>query len=408
MTIYLISGVSMDKYDAVVVGLGPGGASALYKLASEGLKVLGIDRRREIGVPIQCGEFIPQYHEYSKILPEVEEPYLEIFRKMPMKLVSNKTKSVSVITPSGKEYSVNFDGYVIDREAFDKWIVKEAVDRGADVMINTVVYKLGEDGTVYARGKSGNFEVLGETVVIAAGTSSTLLEQVGLFREVDEMNLGHVINYQMAGVDSDPSVVEMYTGKEYSPGAYAWIIPKGDGVANVGLGIRYPYVEGERDINIYMERFWRKHPIASMKLRRAQPLSYVGGLVPVGPPPDKTVSGRFLSVGDAANHNIASLGAGIVTSSIAGIAAGEAISKFLAGEVKLEYYEDLWRRLLGRALENGYKLRLVVDLITKDDKYTDMFMEIVGKDRIYDLVYTKAPSNVDLLRIALNIVKGGS
>ena len=222
------------------------------------------------------------------------------------------------------------------------------------------------------------------------------------------MNLGHVINYQMAGVDSDPSVVEMYTGKDYSPGAYAWIIPKGDGVANVGLGIRYPYVEGERDINVYMERFWKKHPVASKKLSRAQPLSYVGGLVPVGPPPDKTVSGRFLSVGDAANHNIASLGAGIVTSSIAGIAAGETISRYFAGEVKLEYYEDLWRKLLGRALENGYKLRLVVDLITKDDRYTDMFMELVGKDRIYDLVYTKAPSNVDLLKIALNIVKGGA
>lgn len=396
----------MEKYDSIVIGLGPGGASALYKLAREGIKVLGIDRRREIGVPIQCGEFIPQYHEYKKILPEVDDPYLEIFSRMPMKLVSNKTRSVSVYTPSGNEYSVDFDGYVIDREAFDKWIVKEAVDYGADVMINTVVYKLDRDGTVYARGKTGEFKVIGDTVVIAAGTSSTLLEQVGLFREVDELNLGHVINYQMAGVDSDPSVVEMYTGKDYSPGAYAWIIPKGDGLANVGLGIRYPYVDGEKDINVYMERFWKKHPIASVKLRGAQPLSYVGGLVPVGPPPDKTVSGRFLSVGDAANHNIASLGAGIVTSSIAGIAAGEAISKYLDGSAELDIYEDLWRRLLGRALDNGYKLRLVIDLISKNDRYTDLFMEVVGKDRIYDLVYTRAPTNVDLLKIAYNIVKG--
>ena len=395
----------MDKYDVVVVGLGPGGGSALFKLADEGFKVLGIDKRREIGVPIQCGEFIPQYHEYKKILPEVDDPYLEVFRRMPLKLVSNRTRSVSVITPSGKEYRVDFDGFVIDRAAFDKWIVKEAVDRGADVMINTSVYKLDMDGTVYARGKLGSTRVKGDVVVIAAGTSSTLLDQVGLYRELDEMNLGHVINYQMAGVESDPSVVEMYTGKKYSPGAYAWIIPKGDGVANVGLGIRYPYVDGEKDINVYMHRFLKEHPIASKKLRRAQPLYYVGGLVPVGPPPKKTVSGRFISVGDAANHNIASLGAGIVTSSIAGIAAGEAISKYFNDGADLTYYEELWRRLLGRALENGYKLRLVVDLITKNDRYTDIFMEKVGSERIYDLVYTKAPSNVDLLKIALEIVK---
>ncbi len=395
----------MDKYDVVVVGLGPGGGSALFKLADEGFKVLGIDKRREIGVPIQCGEFIPQYHEYKKILPEVDDPYLEVFRRMPLKLVSNRTRSVSVVTPSGKEYKVDFDGFVIDRAAFDKWIVKEAVDRGADVMINTSVYKLDMDGTVYARGKLGSTKVKGDVVVIAAGTSSTLLDQVGLYRERDEMNLGHVINYQMAGVESDPSVVEMYTGKKYSPGAYAWIIPKGDGVANVGLGIRYPYVDGEKDINVYMHRFLKEHPIASKKLKRAQPLYYVGGLVPVGPPPKKTVSGRFISVGDAANHNIASLGAGIVTSSIAGIAAGEAISRYFNDGVDLAYYEELWRRLLGRALENGYKLRLVVDLITKNDRYTDVFMEKVGSERIYDLVYTKAPSNVDLLKIALEIVK---
>ena len=395
----------MDSYDAVVIGLGPGGASALYKLAMDGYRVLGIDKRREIGVPIQCGEFIPQYHEYSKILPEVPDEYLIIFKRFPRRIITNDTSSVSVITPSGKEYRVGFDGHVIDREAFDKWIVKEAVNRGAEVMINTTVFRLERDGRVRARAGSKNVEVKGSTVIIAAGTSSTLLDQVGLYRERDEMNLGHVINYQMAGVDSDPSVVEMYTGKEYSPGAYAWIIPKGEGMANVGLGIRYPYVDGDRDIHHYMENFWRRHPVASKKLEKAQPLSYVGGLVPVGPPPDKTVSGIFLSVGDAANHNIASLGAGIVTSSIGGIAAGEAVSKYLSGEADLTYYEDLWRRLLGRALENGYKLRLVIDLITRDDKYTDMFMELVGEDRIYDLVYTKAPSNIDLLKLAIEIAK---
>ncbi len=395
----------MEKYDAIVIGLGPGGGSALYKIASQGYKVIGFDKRREIGVPIQCGEFIPQYHEYKGILPEVTDEYLEIFRKMPLSLVDNKTDTVRVVTPGGDQYDVKFDGYTIDRERFDKWIVRMAVDKGAEVRIRANVFKLERDGTVHVRIGDKVEKYQAEAVVIAAGTSSTLLDQVGLYRETDEMNLGHVINYQMAGVESEENVVEMYTGKRYSPGAYAWIIPKGGGVANVGLGIRYDYVDGDRDINVYMERFWREHPIASPKLRRAQPLSYVGGLVPVGPPPTKTVSGKFLSVGDSANQNIASLGAGIVTSSIGGIAAGEAVGKYLAGEKPLEYYEELWRRLLGRSLEDGYKLRLVIDLITKDDRYTDIFMSIVGKDRLTDLVYTKAPTNTDLLKIALEITK---
>ena len=396
----------MEKYDAIVIGLGPGGASALYKIASYGYRVIGFDKRREIGVPIQCGEFIPQYHEYRGILPEVTDEYLEIFRKMPMNLVDNRTDRVRVVTPGGDEYEVGFDGFVIDRERFDKWIVKMAVDRGAEVRIRANVYKLEEDGTVHVRIGDRTEKYRADAVVIAAGTSSTLLDQVGLYRETDELNLGHVINYQMAGVDSDPRVVEMYTGKRWSPGAYAWIIPKGGGVANVGLGIRYDYIQDDvKDINVYMERFWHEHPVASKKLGRAQPLSYVGGLVPVGPPPKKTVSGRYISVGDAANQNIASLGAGIVTSSIGGIAAGEAIHKYLSGEAGLEYYEELWKRLLGRALEDGYRLRLVIDIITKEDRYTDEFMRIVGNERIRDLVYTRAPSNMDLLKIAMSIMK---
>ncbi len=396
----------MERFDAIVIGLGPGGASALYKIASQGYSVIGFDKRREIGVPIQCGEFIPQYHEYSGILPEVTDEYLEIFRKMPLKLVDNRTDRVRVVTPGGDEYEVGFDGFVIDRERFDKWIVKMAVDKGAEVRIRANVFKLERDGSVKVRIGDRVETYSASVVVIAAGTSSTLLEQVGLYREVDELNLGHVINYQMAGVDSDESVVEMYTGKLWSPGAYAWIIPKGGGVANVGLGIRYDYVDGEKDINVYMNRFWREHPIASPKLRRAQPLSYVGGLVPVGPPPKKTVNGRFISVGDAANQNIASLGAGIVTSSIGGIAAGEAVGKYLSGEEELTFYEDLWRRLMGRALEDGYKLRLVIDIITKDDRLTDEFMRIVGNERIRDLVYTRTPTNMDLLRIAKSLLTG--
>ena len=42
-------------YDVVVVGAGPAGSTSARYAARRGLKVLLLDRRKEIGVPVQCG-----------------------------------------------------------------------------------------------------------------------------------------------------------------------------------------------------------------------------------------------------------------------------------------------------------------------------------------------------------------
>ena len=50
-----------ESYDIVVVGAGPAGSSAAQAAAQRGAKVLLIDRRQRIGVPVQCAEFVPQW-----------------------------------------------------------------------------------------------------------------------------------------------------------------------------------------------------------------------------------------------------------------------------------------------------------------------------------------------------------
>ena len=45
--------------DVLVVGLGPGGGAAAAAAAKLGLTVVAIDRKRTVGVPVQCAEFIP-------------------------------------------------------------------------------------------------------------------------------------------------------------------------------------------------------------------------------------------------------------------------------------------------------------------------------------------------------------
>ena len=45
--------------DVLVIGAGPAGAAAARAAAGKGLTVICVDRRAEVGLPVQCAEFVP-------------------------------------------------------------------------------------------------------------------------------------------------------------------------------------------------------------------------------------------------------------------------------------------------------------------------------------------------------------
>ena len=51
--------MNTPDYDILVVGAGPAGASAAAAAARKKLRVLMIDRRKVVGLPVQCAEYIP-------------------------------------------------------------------------------------------------------------------------------------------------------------------------------------------------------------------------------------------------------------------------------------------------------------------------------------------------------------
>src|SRR5438046_6342078 len=61
-----------SPYDVLVVGSGPAGGTAARYAARRGLKVLLVDKRKEIGVPVQCGEYVAHNDEVRAIFPTVD------------------------------------------------------------------------------------------------------------------------------------------------------------------------------------------------------------------------------------------------------------------------------------------------------------------------------------------------
>ena len=51
--------MSAVSCDVLVVGLGPAGGAAAAAAAKLGLRVVGVEKKRVVGVPVQCAEFIP-------------------------------------------------------------------------------------------------------------------------------------------------------------------------------------------------------------------------------------------------------------------------------------------------------------------------------------------------------------
>ncbi len=353
-----------EKYDIVVVGAGPAGSMAARAAAREGASVLLFDKRRELGVPVQCGEALNE-----DVLKELDiEPD-------PRWALGN-TNAVKLVSPSGIEVRiaerkvVGKVGYILDRKIFDKHLATLAAKGGADIMVGTLVDGLilddGKPKGVKARGASGRIEVRAEVVIASDGVGSRVARWAGLNTalKLDDIETG--IQFQMIGVNFEsPSMMEFYFGNKIAPGGYSWVFPKGEDMANVGLGVLGSRAE-RRPIE-YLRDFVARMP----GLSKGKVIEINAGGVPVGGPLKQTVKNNLLVVGDAARQVNALTGGGIDSAMRAGDIAGEVAAKAVAegdtSEKRLGEYEKRWRDLMGKRLERYLKAKNVLVSLTDDD-----------------------------------------
>ena len=118
--------MSLESYDAAIIGGGPAGATAAIYLAEYGFKVCLFEKKifpRET----LCGEFLSK--EVIEIIKE-----LNLFDKF-ISLRPNPIDSFRFINDNGKELSSNFNftAYGLRRSAFDALILGAARERGVKV-----------------------------------------------------------------------------------------------------------------------------------------------------------------------------------------------------------------------------------------------------------------------------------
>ena len=124
-----------ERFDVLVVGLGPAGSSAAAAAARRGLRVLAVDRRREAGVPVQCAEFVPSLIgvDVAALARSIRQPIASM---------------ATFVEDDAPDITQPFPGQMIDRAAFDAALVAAAADAGAECRFATTVRAIAADGRV--------------------------------------------------------------------------------------------------------------------------------------------------------------------------------------------------------------------------------------------------------------------
>lgn len=395
-------------YDVIVVGAGPAGSMTALTLAKLGVNVLLLDRKTEIGVPDKCGEFVPSLDEMKNLSPRVKN--LENIFNIPSHCIVNRTKFIKFSFPN-KEVEIPFQGIVLERKIFDKHLANEAARAGAEITAFAKVTGLLDKGEgVRVRTIDGVKDIYSKIVVAADGAYSLLARQGGLPVSQDPLDYGVGYHYEMVGVDHDPDYVDMYIGEDIAPGTYAWIIPKGADVANVGTGVRASYMKKGLTVRDYQNNFTKKHAIVSKKLLRAQATAVKAGCIPVGGPMERTNTDNMVAVGDAAGHTIPTVGGGIPPALICGRLAGQAIAQSLLNGSPLQAYDSAWREQLGTTLQNSLRIRRMSDVVFKNTRIIDFATKKgwLTEEMIMKFVLCQMDAKMKLMESTLNLMKSSS
>ena len=358
--------IVLDSYDIIVVGAGPAGSCAAWRAALEGLSVLLIEKDPEIGIPVRCAEGISQRGVHA-FLGDPDPGY-----------ISATINRVRLTSPDGTSVALahELDGYILDRQVFDKTLAGKAESAGAEILTGSPALGMKRSNEMWelkVHTDGSDFVIPARGIVAADGIESLVGRWAGLASHTPVRGMESCYQYTLTDLDIEQNVIEMSFGSRISPGGYSWIFPKGEGKANVGLGVIRNVAPEKITARDYLDRWVEeKFPCAGC-LREA-----AGGVI-IGKTLYSISSDGVILVGDAAHQINPLSGAGISSGMRAGWMGGGILAEQIAaGDTSaraLKRYDAMWKRTLGDLQESHLKLAEVV-LNMKDEQFNRLAGEL--------------------------------
>lgn len=377
--------------DIVVVGGGPGGSMASRFAALGGLDVIMLEKKAEIGSPLRCAE-------------GVSKKWLsDIGIELDQKWICADMAGATIRSPSGYTFQLDESragsevGYVLERHKFDKYLAELAAKAGAKIMMRTgctgVIMKEGRPIGIKAKSMGENIEIYAKCIVAADGFESQVARWAGLDTSLKAKDIDTCIQYRMTNIDIDPKYCEFVIGSA-APGGYIWIFPKGERIANVGIGVQLAKCRHGADPKYYLDKFIAK----DARLKKGQILEIVGGAVSTCPGLESATADNLVLVGDAARIIDPITGGGIASACWSGMFAGKVLTECAKkkdfSKAALKPYEKMWRDKLEDKLYRNWMAK---------ERFSELSDEILD-----DLVKMMSESDIGEVNVhnLLKAIKG--
>lgn len=349
------------SFDVVIIGAGPAGGLAAVTAAKAGLRTLLVEKHPQIGEPLCCAEGISFCGlndnipiDRNWVCADIERCYLE--------------------SPGGNIVQFNHPdaGYVLSRRRFEQGMADIAVSHGCEVVTSTEATGLVHSDSERFSGirlleRAREFTVGCQVIIAADGIESMVARWAGIDTLLPTDHMDSAAQFLFDDVpELDPSRMEFYFDTELAPGGYAWVFPKGNNLANVGIAVA-PAVAGSKKAMPMLREFMKKR----FGQTSPKPLKRTVGGIPEFCGRRFMLRKNVMVTGDAARLLDSITGAGIANALWSGrLAAGAAI-EFIADGGRdlsiLKRYPERWMQARGREMRYFLWARQIFLRMTDED-----------------------------------------
>ena len=353
---------SVPSPDIVVIGGGPAGSVAATLLADAGHRVLVLERER-----------FPRYHIGESLL-SATLPILDAIGATPLTERHGFLRKPGGTFQWGRQrepWSFFFredpggrpHAYQVVRAEFDKLLLDNARDHGADVREEHAVTAVDTDGptpVVHARAEGGAELRLSPRFVVDASGQAALIGRARGFRRFNEFFKNLAVFGYFRGAERLPGELANHILSAAFADGWFWYIPLHDGTMSVGAVIdahRWRELAAADPEHTYRELIARCPAIAT-RLARATLVSPIRIIRDYSYTSTRFGGPGYLLAGDAACFIDPVFSTGVHLACLAGFLGAQAVDAVLAGTAAetdaLARYEDAYRGAFERYLRFLY------------------------------------------------------
>ena len=356
-------------YDVTIIGAGPIGSTLAYELAKEDINVCLIDKKKVIGLPLQCAGII------NKRVLDINQ--------FPDELILNKAKG-AVLHSKNHSLTVSKEedqAIIIDRVALDQFIYNRAIENGVDSYLSSKVLAIDDlEGKVSFKNESAEKSIKSKIIVGADGPLSIVSSAFG--NDFDY----YCASQYLVKIEEDNnqmSFVDLYAYGDLFPG-FIWQIPVSENIFRIGLFSNYDYKRQNEILNDFL--------MNEFQYENYEIIEKYKGKIPIYNKDNKLYKNRALIIGDAASQIKPTTGGGLLIGFEAVKMAKKAIVNALNSEdlnsLNLEkethddkeilqdclksYQDDFEERFIK---EFSYQFKVQKTLCTLSDDDLDYFFE---------------------------------